>query len=162
VSIRRDRLRFDTMASRTVSLLVVLALAALGCSGQAPETPSRSSYPVYVEYHAPAAGTLPPPTIDDAMCYHHYAPSNLAVSTSWGGQGRLEATGTDTYGLLLPNVPVNQDLWVAFLDISLCPTGSIYVTRGVTANGTTLTTVKDAGGVPALSFRLDARGTIVP
>jgi hypothetical protein len=145
-------------------VLVALALTAWGCSSQAPDSPSQSSYPVVLQYQAPPAGTLPPPTVDDAMCYHHYAPSNLIVSTSWDtSQARLEASGTATYTVQLPSVPVNQDVWIAFLDINLCPTGSIYVTHGVTANSVALTRVTTTpDGRSALAFRLDARGVIVP
>ncbi len=94
------------------------------------------------------------------MCYHHYAPTNLQVSTSWGDQGQLTQTSDGVYGLLLSTVPVNQDLWLAFLDINLCPTGSIYVTTGVTANGVTLASEKLPDGRAALALRLDASGKV--
>jgi hypothetical protein len=146
---------------RVLLALLALAAASWGCSG--PDTPSKSAYPIAIQYQAPAAGTLPPPTIDDAMCFHHNAPLNLALSTNWGAEGRLNATGTDLYGLTLADVPVNRDLWVSFLDINLCPTGQVYVTRGVSVNGTVLTRVTtDGAGRPALAFRLDAHGVVVP
>lgn len=138
------------------------AAVVTGCSDGAPATPSRSSYSVYLQYQAPAPGTIPPGGIDDAMCYHHYAPSNLSVSTSWVFQGRFAQADTDVYGLLLQDVPVNQDVWVSFLDVTLCPTGRIYVTRGVTANGTALARVQVVDGRSALAFRLDGRGTVIP
>ena len=144
------------------ALVLAGTMVVPGCSGHAPDAPSGLSYPVYIDYQAPAAGSLPPGTIDDASCYHHNAPVNLRVSTSWGGQGRLEPTFSGAYGLLLPDVPVNQVLWIAFVDINLCPTGAINVTRGVSANGTALTRLEDVDGRPSLVFRVDSGGRIVP
>ena len=142
--------------------LAVLAVVGHGCSDAAPESPSRSAYPIYIEYQPADAGTIPAGTVDDAMCYHHSAPLNLVVSTSWGGQGRLELTSGSTYGLGLADVPGGLDVWLAFLDITLCPTGAIYVTRGVMVNGVAVTRVQTVDGHPALAFRIDSAGKIVP
>lgn len=76
--------------------------------------------------------------------------------------------GAGLYGLMRPNAPVNQDLWLAFLDSNLCPTGSLYVTAGVTVDG-----VAPAGVAPpaaitlpdgrsALAFRLNGPRTVIP
>lgn len=133
-------------------------VSALGACTNEP----ASFYTVSLQYRGPAPGSIPPGTIDDASCYHHNAPLNLSVETSWGDRGRLEPTGPDTYGRTFLAVPVDQDLWLSFIDITLCPTGNLWVTRGVTANGVPLTRVEVVEGRARLAFRIEGSGTIVP
>jgi hypothetical protein len=133
-------------------------MAALGGCAD----PSAAFYPVSLQYRGPAPGSIPPGTIDDASCNHHNAPLNLTVETSWGDQGRLEPTSPDTYGRAFPAVPVDQDLWLSFIDIALCPTGNVWVTRGVSANGVPLTHVEVVEGRSRLAFRIEGSGRVVP
>jgi hypothetical protein len=119
--------------------------------------------PIALRYRGPAPGSIPPPTILDGSCYHHSAPLNLVVSTSWGAQGRLEPSGPETYELTFDNVPTGVDHWISFLDIALCPTGrALWVTAGVSVNGVALSRVDEAEGRARLRFRLDRKGKVVP
>jgi hypothetical protein len=146
------------------AILTALMGAALlvgpSCSG--PNAPALTSIAVRLVYESPDPATLPPPTIDDAMCYHGAAPSNLQVTTSWGATGRFDLVAGRLYDLSLNPVPTNQDLWVAFIDITLCPTNQIWVTSGVTANNVPLTHTTMVAGRPVLTFRIDGAGQIVP
>jgi hypothetical protein len=145
---------------RVVAALLVACFTASACSS--PESPALTSITIQFQYTSPDPATLPPATTDDAMCYHHYAPSNLQVATSWGAAGRLEAVSGRLYTLSIASVPTNQDLWLAFLDITLCPTQQIWVTSGVTANGVALTKTSTVDGRPVMTFRVDSAGTIRP
>jgi hypothetical protein len=141
-------------------LLGFLAVAT-GCSG--PEAPALASAPVKFVYTSPDPATLPPPTPDlAAMCYHHNAPSNLQVTTSWGATGRFEWVEGRVYSLSFEAVPTNTELWLAFIDITLCPTPSVWVTSGLTANGVTLARTSTIDNRPVLQFRLDSAGKVVP
>lgn len=143
-----------------LAALVPAALATYACSG--PESPDLASVTIQFQYTSPDPTTLPPATIDDAMCYHHAAPSNLQVATSWGAKGRLESVAGRVYALTIPLVPTNQDLWIAFVDITLCPTKQIWVTGGLTANGIPLTRTSTVDGHLVMTFRVDRAGTILP
>jgi hypothetical protein len=143
-----------------MTLLSVMLLAGPGCSS--PSTPALTSIAARLVYTSPDPATLPPATIDDAMCYHGAAPSNLQVATSWGATGRLNLVDGRVYDLTLSPVPTNQDLWIAFIDITLCPTKQIWVTSGVTVNNVALTRTATVDGRPVLTFRVNGTGQVVP
>jgi hypothetical protein len=144
----------------SAALLVAVVVASLSCSS--PESPALTSIPIQFLYTSPDPNTLPPATIDDAMCYHHSAPSNLQVATSWGAAGRLESIGDRLYTLSIAAVPTNQDVWIGFVDIALCPTKQIWVTSGLTANGVSLIRTSTVETHPVIAFRVDTAGKIVP
>lgn len=139
--------------------LVAAASCACGSSGPAP----TATVTLQVVYTQPDAATLPPPDADAAMCYHHNAPVNLLVESSLGTMNRLESIDAQHYALRIPDVRTNQDCWLTFIDIVLCPTGTPRVTKGVAVNGVTLNRLTtDQNGRQVLAFRVDSAGRIVP
>ena len=138
-------------------------LALSGCSPSGASEPSSTFTTLVLSYEPPPVGTPPPAGPDLAMCYHHYAPSHLMLRTSWGFTARLAPVDDRRVGMAVFAVPTGQDHWVAFMDISLCPTGSPAVTRGVTVNGVALTrTVTPGDGGVALAFHVDVSGRVIP
>jgi hypothetical protein len=115
-----------------------------------------------IGYTPPSPDSLPAPGPDAGMCAHHYAPSNLALETSWGESGRLQQVSDRSYGLQSAGVPTGQDHWLTFVDIALCPTGNVRVTQGVTVNGVVLTRTIDRSGIFTLAFSIEPSGQIVP
>jgi len=144
-----------------VAALAAALLMAPSC-GEGPSAPGLTSVTLQIAYTSPSPDSLPPAGPDAGMCAHHYAPSNLALETSWGEAGRLQPVSDRTWALQSAGVQVGQDHWLTFVDISLCPTGNVRVTQGVTVNGVGLTRTIDRGGIPALAFRIDASGRVVP
>jgi hypothetical protein len=137
-------------------------VAGLLSCGRSPAAPEPASVSLQLVYTSPSPDSLPPMSPDAGMCAHHYAPSNLALETSWGETGRLQQVTDRVYSLQSAGVPAGQDHWLSFVDITLCPTGTPRVTQGVTINGVELTRVIDRSGIAAMAFRLDASGRVVP
>jgi len=146
------------------ALTLAVAVVLPGCGGSEPTTSTPTAVSLRLHYQAPDPASLPPVRVEElAGCSHHYAPGNLAVSTSWGAEGRFALLASGVYELTLPAAPVNQDLWIAFVDITLCArTDSVYVTRGVSANEVPLSRVEAPEGIPHLAFRLDGAGRVLP
>jgi hypothetical protein len=115
-----------------------------------------------IAYAQPSPDMLPPPGPDSATCAHHYAPVNLMLETSWGETGRLQQVSGLVYGLSSGGASTGQDHWLTFVDIALCSTDTVRVTRGVTVNSVALTRTIDRNGIPSLAFRLDSSGRVVP
>jgi hypothetical protein len=144
-------------------ILVAAALAA-ACSSDAPLAPTRSAS-LLIEYRQPQIPLPDPPGVDLAMCFHHSAPANLSVRTSWGAEGRLTELGSDarTFGGIFKDVPVDQPLWIAITDIEFCKEGLPLVTRGVRANGVDLRAIiETSGGGRALGFSISPSGVVTP
>jgi hypothetical protein len=134
------------------------------CSTSPPLAPSRP-VSLLVEYTQPIIPNPDPPLLDLAMCFHHYAPANLSVATSWGAQGRLVQAGADpsAFAALFQDIPVNDRQWLAIYDIEFCKEGRPLVSRGVRANGIELRSVVETStGLLALEFSISTTGVVTP
>lgn len=74
---------------RTRLALLGLALSAVVSCGT-PASPGPATITLQIGCTLPSPDTLPPPGPDAATCFHHYAPVNLMLETSWGEARRLE------------------------------------------------------------------------
>jgi hypothetical protein len=117
---------------------------------------------VYVP-SAPASCSAPGVRECSGSCAHHYAPSNLQASGSWGEDARLQACG-DAYCATLPSAPVGRKLTVLLIDIAQCCRDCTAAAREtVYANGTRLARfISDPGQLGGLAFEIDARGVVTP
>jgi len=146
----------------TVAALALLSVALAASACDSPSAPGPTSVTLQIQYTQPSPDTLPPPGLDSATCAHHYAPVNLTLESSWGETGRLQQVSGLLYNRSSAGVPTGQDHWLTFVDIALCPTDTVRVTRGVTVNGVTLTRILDRSGIPTLAFRVDSSGRVTP
>lgn len=148
-------------------VVVVAVLAALACNLR-DSGPSEPSAPVvrlvYAPSSAPASCASPEVVVCGGSCAHHYAPSHLAVSGSWGAQARLSPCG-EAYCATLEGPPVGRESTVLVIDIAQCCRDcSAAVRETVFANGTRLTRfvagqAERAGG---LAFTIDRQGVVTP
>lgn len=97
----------------------------------------------------------------DPGCPHHYAPSNLTVSTDWGETARLQEIGSATNNAQLTSAtPGNH--WLRLIDIAYC--GSEFgalATTGLFLNSVPLTRFEPvADGSPAFVFTLTPNGRL--
>jgi hypothetical protein len=148
-----------------ISLSLGLGLANLACNHEkTPTLPQFVPISVVYVYQPISPPSTPDPNL--TMCYHHYAPSNLKVSTSWGDTLFLQKLDEHRYAVSFPNVPTGRDLWLSFIDIDLCADSSTtapFATRGVSINGVQLRRVTTTSeGSPAVAFTLSREGTVVP
>lgn len=143
---------------------LLLSAASWACSATQPAAPTRP-VSLLVEYAQPEIPMPATPTADLSMCFHHSAPANLTVATSWGAEGRMAEAGSDprAYAILFQQVPTGLPQWIAITDIEFCKEGAPLVTRGVRANGVELRTlVETETGGRGLGFSLSPAGTVTP
>jgi len=157
-------MRRHRVASCAAVLLGLPVFFAQACSTTTPTEPT-GPISLTVEYTQPQIPSPVPPPVDLAMCFHHYVPVNLSVTTSWGAQGRLTEVGADTraYTIRFENVPVDASLWLSIYDIEFCKEGRPLVSRGVRANGTELRTlIETSTGLLAFQFSVSKTGSVAP
>ena len=152
------------MMMRTFGLAIALLMAG-ACADKEPTGPTTAVVNlVYVPPAAPASCPLPGAIECYAGCAHHYAPSNLRVSASWGADQRLTACG-EAYCVVLPGAPIDRELTVLLIDIAQCCRDcSAAVRETVSVNGTRLTRFVEGTGGQAggLAFRIDRNGRVRP
>ena len=149
---------------RAAALAALVALA--GCSsGRGPTGTDTATLSVfYVASSEPASCTAPGVRECAGSCAHHYAPSNLQLSGSWGQETRLTACG-DAYCGMLPAAPVGRELTVLLIDIAQCCRDcTAAVRKTVYANGAELTRFVEAaaGQAGGLAFEVDQNGAVRP
>jgi hypothetical protein len=160
-------MRFISLGTPARLALAIPVLASLSCnpqdSGPSGPSPRRLSL-VYTPSTAPASCTSSEVILCAGSCSHHYAPSNLAASGSWGAQTRLAPCGTAYCGTL-EAPPIGRELTVLVLDIAeCCRNCSAAVLDTVFANGTRLTRFVPGDAVQAggLVFTIDRSGVVTP
>jgi len=145
-------------------------LAAAACSEGTPVAPEPVTVAVVLDYLQPRIpGPPPPPLLPELTgCLHHFAPAQLQIATSWGATARLTPRGDRVFAALLLNVPAPAGHWVSIVDIEFCNEDprAPYITRGLQANGVTLTGIVEVqvGEMTrrALAFQLDTDGRVTP
>ena len=155
------------MRAQAIIAVGAMALAALACDGrgQGATGPSAAAVSLrYVPLTQPASCTAPAVRECAGLCAHHYAPSNLQVSGSWGVETRLTACG-DASCATLPAAPVGRELTVLLIDIAQCCRDcTAAVRQTVYANGTRLErfVAGEAGQSGGLAFEVDGNGVVRP
>jgi hypothetical protein len=142
--------------------LCVLAGVALSCSASSPVAPGTPRTTVLFVYHA---STLPDPTLPPSTDNCQRFVGSTHVHPSWRNfqVTALTAVGTDRWEVTLNDVPVGPRNSIQVADANACltdPDG--WVTQNVTANGTALVDVIQAGGGRALAFTVAADGRVTP
>jgi hypothetical protein len=150
------------MRTRASFGLVAVLLMAGACAEKGPTGPSTVVLNIV---YLPLASCPSPGAVECyAGCAHHYAPSNLRVSGSWGAEQRLTACG-EAYCATLPGAPVDRELTTLVIDIAQCCRDcSAPVRETVSVNGTRLTRfVAGTGGqAGGLAFTVDRNGRVTP
>ena len=145
---------------RRAGTAVAAALVAACSSCGSPSGPDGPPFTLRVEY---VQGAGSPTPAADPGCAHHYAPSNLTLTSDWGEQIRLQQAGDRRYTGTLMRVPAGSR-WVNLIDIIYCggPTGAA-APGGLSLGGVELSRFADRGdGVSALLFRVTERGIVEP
>lgn len=151
--------------ARTMAL-AILAAAGIACdSGGLPDPIGPATTAVIISYVAPTAAD-PDIAADFPVCVNRVGRTH--VRPSWRNFQRFDlspATGV-RWQIVLPDVPVNQEVSIRVSDPNACdtdPNGT--TTENVFANGVELTRVVDTpgnGNEPGLAFTVSGDGEVTP
>jgi hypothetical protein len=111
---------------------LMLSVALLSACANAPTGPSQpTTTTLNVSYLQP---TDLPATSSDPSCPHHYAPSNLTLTTSWGESVRLQPAGDRVFTGVVTARPGAH--WMRLIDIAWCGSDlGALAARGLSVNG---------------------------
>jgi hypothetical protein len=111
---------------------LMLSVALLSACANAPTGPSQpTTTTLNVSYLQP---TDLPAASSDPSCPHHYAPSNLTLTTSWGESVRLQPAGDRVFTGVVTARPGAH--WMRLIDIAWCGSDlGALAARGLSVNG---------------------------